>query len=65
MEGRRVRKSGRGQSNQTLLPLRARRLSNTISCWYCDLKFSMLNEPLFLFGRRHSRYRFLLCSLFD
>nr|GMC82152.1 membrane-bound transcription factor site-2 protease homolog isoform X1 [Ipomoea batatas] len=56
MEGRRVRRSGRGQSNQTLLPLRARRLSNTISCWYCDFKFSMLNEPLFLFGRRHSRY---------
>nr|GMC57248.1 membrane-bound transcription factor site-2 protease homolog isoform X1 [Ipomoea batatas] len=52
-----MRRSGRGQSNQTLLPLRAaRRLSNTISCWYCDFKFSMLNEPLFLFGRRYSRY---------
>ncbi|XP_031107712.1 membrane-bound transcription factor site-2 protease homolog [Ipomoea triloba] len=57
MEGRRMRRSGRGQSNQTVLPLRAaRRLSNTISCWYCDFKFSMLNEPLFLFGRRYSRY---------
>nr|GMC67487.1 membrane-bound transcription factor site-2 protease homolog isoform X1 [Ipomoea batatas] len=54
-----MRRSGRGQSNQTLLPLRApRRLSNTISCWYCDFKFSMLNEPLFLFGRRYSRYRY-------
>ncbi|KAA8537145.1 hypothetical protein F0562_029629 [Nyssa sinensis] len=54
MEGRRLRRFGRGQS-QTLLPLRVRRLSNTISCWYCDFKISALNEPLFRFGRRHAR----------
>ncbi|VFQ64275.1 unnamed protein product [Cuscuta campestris] len=56
MEGRRTRRSRGGQSNETLLPLRAHRLSNTISCWYCDFKFSLWNEPLFVFGRRYSRY---------
>ncbi|XP_012075584.1 membrane-bound transcription factor site-2 protease homolog isoform X2 [Jatropha curcas] len=60
MEGRRVRRFGRGQTN-TLLPLqtsetRTRRLSNTISCLYCDYKFSVLNGPLFRFGRKHARF---------
>ncbi|CAI9788039.1 unnamed protein product [Fraxinus pennsylvanica] len=56
MEWRRGR---RGRSNQTFLPLRTTaptHFSNTVSCWYCDLKFLALNEPLFRFGRRHSRY---------
>lgn len=55
MEGRRVRRFGRGQ-NHTLLPLRVRHLTNTVSCWYCDFKSSALNDPLFRFGRRHSRF---------
>ncbi|KAJ8574344.1 hypothetical protein K7X08_026149 [Anisodus acutangulus] len=56
MEGRRIRRFGRWGSNQTtLLPVRVNRLSNTISCWYCDCKSSILNEPLFRFGRRYSR----------
>ncbi|KAL7089795.1 hypothetical protein ACP275_13G205000 [Erythranthe tilingii] len=43
-------------SDQTLLPLRPiKQFSGTVSCWYCDFKFSALNEPLFRFGRRHSR----------
>ncbi|EYU38181.1 hypothetical protein MIMGU_mgv1a026360mg, partial [Erythranthe guttata] len=42
--------------DQTLLPLRRiKQFSGTVSCWYCDFKFSALNEPLFRFGRRHSR----------
>ncbi|KAL6505461.1 hypothetical protein OROHE_022840 [Orobanche hederae] len=42
---------------RTLLPLRhARQLSRSVSCWYCDVKFIAFNEPLFRFGRRHSRY---------
>ncbi|KAG8373760.1 hypothetical protein BUALT_Bualt11G0058700 [Buddleja alternifolia] len=50
-------RGGRRRSNQTLLPLRStNQLSNNVSCWYCDFKFSVLNEPLFHFGRRHSRY---------
>ncbi|KAL2484383.1 Peptidase M50 family protein [Forsythia ovata] len=54
MEWRRGR---RGRSNQTFLPLRTTtHFSNTVSCWYCDFKFLSLNEPLFRFGRRHSRY---------
>ncbi|PHT59417.1 hypothetical protein CQW23_01780 [Capsicum baccatum] len=56
MEGRRVRRFGRWRSNQTLLPVRVNRLSNIISCWYCDCKSSILNEPLFRFGRRYSRF---------
>ncbi|KAL8513343.1 hypothetical protein ACS0TY_019519 [Phlomoides rotata] len=48
---------GRRGGRQTLLPLRSiRQLSNTVSCWYCDFKFMAFNEPLFRFGRRHSRY---------
>ncbi|KAK9268079.1 hypothetical protein L1049_010518 [Liquidambar formosana] len=50
MEGRRGRRL-----SQTLLPLHARRLSNTISCWYCDFKISAFNQPIFRFGRRHVR----------
>ncbi|KAK4384068.1 Membrane-bound transcription factor site-2 protease [Sesamum angolense] len=55
MEGRR---RGRRGSARTLLPMRSatRPLSSTVSCWYCDFKFSALNEPLFRFGRRFSRY---------
>ncbi|KAG5630974.1 hypothetical protein H5410_002691 [Solanum commersonii] len=48
MEGRRVRRFGKWRSNQTLLPVRVNRLSNAVSCWYCDCKSSILNEPLFL-----------------
>ncbi|KAJ4982339.1 hypothetical protein NE237_033176 [Protea cynaroides] len=51
--GRRGRRSGRVQ---TLLPLRAtNRLTNTISFWYCDLKITAFNEPLFYFGRKYAR----------
>ncbi|XP_049348528.1 membrane-bound transcription factor site-2 protease homolog [Solanum verrucosum] len=56
MEGRRVRRFGKWRSNQTLLPVRVNRLSNAVSCWYCDCKSSILNEPLFRFGRRYSRF---------
>ncbi|XVF06027.1 hypothetical protein REPUB_Repub06bG0012700 [Reevesia pubescens] len=28
--------------------------ANAISCWYCDLKISALNEPIFRFGRNHA-----------
>ncbi|XP_062161299.1 membrane-bound transcription factor site-2 protease homolog isoform X4 [Alnus glutinosa] len=64
MEGRRVRRFGRGRTRsqaRSLLPLRTAaitstaNLSNTISCWFCDYKISALNEPLFRFGRRHAR----------
>ncbi|XP_071921200.1 uncharacterized protein [Coffea arabica] len=56
MEGRRIRRFGRGsQSSRTLLPLRLTRLTNAVSCWYCDFKTSVLNEPLYRYGRRHSR----------
>ncbi|KAK1368013.1 Endopeptidase S2P [Heracleum sosnowskyi] len=56
MEGRRFRRFSRSNHNQTVLPLRVRHLSNTVSCWYCDFKSSALNDPLFHFGRRYSRY---------
>ncbi|KAL6543622.1 hypothetical protein OROGR_010119 [Orobanche gracilis] len=47
----------RQRGRRTLLPLRhARQLSRSVSCWYCDVKFIAFNEPLFRFGRRHSRY---------
>ncbi|XP_059437142.1 membrane-bound transcription factor site-2 protease homolog isoform X1 [Corylus avellana] len=60
MEGRRVRRFGRGRTRsqaRSPLPLRitTTNLSNTISCWFCDYKISALNEPLFRFGRRHAR----------
>ncbi|KAI5650375.1 hypothetical protein M9H77_36380 [Catharanthus roseus] len=57
MDGRRLRRFGRGrQANKDLLPVRLTRLSNTVSCWYCDFKSAVLNEPLFRFGRRYSRF---------
>lgn len=56
MEGGRFRRFSRSNHNQTVLPLRVRHLSNTVSCWYCDFKSSALNDPLFHFGRRYSRY---------
>ncbi|XP_035544033.1 membrane-bound transcription factor site-2 protease homolog isoform X2 [Juglans regia] len=64
MEGRRVRRFGRARTRSqtpSLLPFRTTtvattpNLSNTISCWYCDYKISILNQPLFRFGRRHAR----------
>ncbi|KAL7210945.1 hypothetical protein ACSBR2_013930 [Camellia fascicularis] len=55
MEGRRVRRFGRVQT-RTLLPLHIKRLSNTVSCWYCDVKTSAFNDPLFRLGRTYSRY---------
>ncbi|CAL1402612.1 unnamed protein product [Linum trigynum] len=57
---RRFRRFGRGRNQpHTLLPLRSesrsRPLSHTVSCWYCDYKFSALNGVLFGFGRRYSK----------
>ncbi|XP_024989341.1 uncharacterized protein LOC112523871 [Cynara cardunculus var. scolymus] len=50
------RRPGGGTSQRTLLPLRhVSHLSNSISCWYCDFKSSVFNEPLFRFGRKYSR----------
>ncbi|XAR56188.1 S2P endopeptidase [Bertholletia excelsa] len=55
MEWRRPRRIRRGQS-RTLLPSRVTRLSNTVSCWYCDFKTSAFNQLLFRFGRRYARF---------
>ncbi|XP_021764412.1 membrane-bound transcription factor site-2 protease homolog [Chenopodium quinoa] len=55
MEGRRFRRQSRVRAH-TLLPLRSTRLSNTISCWYCDLKISRFNEPIYQFGQKYARY---------
>ncbi|XP_074283982.1 membrane-bound transcription factor site-2 protease homolog isoform X2 [Silene latifolia] len=55
MEGRRIRRQSRTRA-QTLLPLRSTRLSNTLSCWYCDLKMTCLNKPLYHFGQKHARF---------
>uniref|UniRef100_A0A803MFL9 Uncharacterized protein n=1 Tax=Chenopodium quinoa TaxID=63459 RepID=A0A803MFL9_CHEQI len=55
MEGRRFRRQARIRAH-TLLPLRSTRLSNTISCWYCDLKISRFNEPIYQFGQKYARY---------
>ncbi|XP_068666046.1 membrane-bound transcription factor site-2 protease homolog [Aristolochia californica] len=52
MAGRRARR----RRSQTLLPLSSTRLSHSISCWYCDFKISVFNEPLFFFGRRNTRF---------
>ncbi|XP_074334899.1 membrane-bound transcription factor site-2 protease homolog isoform X2 [Apium graveolens] len=42
MEGRRFRRfSRRSHTNQTLLPLRVTHLSNTVSCWYLRVWFSV------------------------
>ncbi|XP_043702231.1 membrane-bound transcription factor site-2 protease homolog isoform X2 [Telopea speciosissima] len=51
------RRGRRSMRVHTLLPLRpTHRLRNTISFWYCDLKITALNEPLFYFGRKYARY---------
>ncbi|KAK9989550.1 hypothetical protein SO802_029789 [Lithocarpus litseifolius] len=64
MEGRRMRRFGRGVHSNTrshspsLLPLHTTpnpNISNSISCWYCDYKITALNQPLFRFGRRYAR----------
>ncbi|GMH02414.1 hypothetical protein Nepgr_004253 [Nepenthes gracilis] len=56
MEARRLRRFARAHAH-TLLPLRSRqRISNTISCWYCDLKISALNESIYIFGQKHARF---------
>ncbi|CAO2818922.1 unnamed protein product [Amaranthus hypochondriacus] len=55
MEGRRFRRQPRTRT-QTLLPLRSTRLSNTISCWYCDFKISRFNESIYQFGQKYARY---------
>ncbi|XP_047308011.1 membrane-bound transcription factor site-2 protease homolog [Impatiens glandulifera] len=55
MEGRRQRRFGRGQK-RNLLPIRYTNLSNTISCWYCDFKISLLNQPLYNLGQRYPRF---------
>ncbi|KAK1412720.1 hypothetical protein QVD17_34190 [Tagetes erecta] len=56
--GRRpVRRPGGGTPSRSLLPLRrVSRFSNSISCWYCDFKTEVFNEPLFQFGRKHFRW---------
>lgn len=51
MEGRRGRRR-----KHTLLPLRSSRVSNTISCYYCDFKIYVLNKPLYSFGQRYARW---------
>ncbi|XP_052201792.1 membrane-bound transcription factor site-2 protease homolog isoform X2 [Diospyros lotus] len=58
MEGPRARRIWRQRQrrNGTLLPLHIRRLSSTVSCWFCDFKTSVFNEPLFLVGRRNARF---------
>ncbi|OMP03296.1 Sterol-regulatory element binding proteins intramembrane protease [Corchorus olitorius] len=30
--------------------------ANAFSCWYCDLKISVFNEPLFRFGRKYAPF---------
>ncbi|KAL9660806.1 hypothetical protein QQ045_025624 [Rhodiola kirilowii] len=51
MEGRRGKRR-----RLTLLPLRSSRVSNTISCYYCDFKIYAFNQPLFRFGRRYAKW---------
>ncbi|KAI7738236.1 hypothetical protein M8C21_009767 [Ambrosia artemisiifolia] len=56
--GRRpIRRPNTSAPSRTLLPLhRSPHLSNSISCWYCDFKTSVFNEPIFHFGRKHFRW---------
>ncbi|EEF29670.1 protease m50 membrane-bound transcription factor site 2 protease, putative [Ricinus communis] len=59
-EERRFRRFGRAQRHR-LLPLQTSetgipRLSNTISCWFCDYKITAFNSQLFRIGRRHARF---------
>ncbi|KAL5578368.1 hypothetical protein UlMin_020067 [Ulmus minor] len=54
MEGRRVRRFGiergrRRRERQLHSPL-----SNTFSCFFCDFKFTSLNQSLFHFGTKHA-----------
>ncbi|XP_076895136.1 membrane-bound transcription factor site-2 protease homolog [Bidens hawaiensis] len=52
-----LRRAGGGTPSRSLLPLRrTSHLTNSISCWYCDFKTSVFNEPLFHFGRKHYRW---------
>ncbi|GLT67245.1 hypothetical protein SLA2020_395660 [Shorea laevis] len=58
MEGRRLRRYGRGHA-RSLLPLRSSPSpspNNTLSCCYCDLKVYVFNDPLFRFGRKHAAF---------
>lgn len=51
------RRSGGGIRPRNLLPLRrVSHLSNSISCWYCDFKTSVFNEPIFHFGQKYFRW---------
>ncbi|CAJ2636118.1 unnamed protein product [Trifolium pratense] len=62
METRRIRRFVNHQRrNNTLLPLHtpsssSNHLSNTISFFYCDYKFTSFNKPLFNFGRKYSNF---------
>jgi S2P endopeptidase len=63
METRRVRRfvSHHQRRNNTLLPLQSlssssNHLSNTISFFYCDYKFTFFNKPLFNFGRKYAKF---------
>ncbi|WJX87609.1 S2P endopeptidase [Trifolium repens] len=63
METRRVRRfvSHNQRRNNTLLPLQSpssssNHLSNTISFFYCDYKFTSFNKPLFNFGRKYAKF---------
>ncbi|KAL9239672.1 hypothetical protein vseg_013974 [Gypsophila vaccaria] len=55
MEGRRYRRQGR-RRGETLLPLRSTNFTNTLSCWYCDLKITRFNEPIYKFGQHYNRF---------
>ncbi|XP_071735509.1 membrane-bound transcription factor site-2 protease homolog [Rutidosis leptorrhynchoides] len=57
------RPTRRSTPPHTILPLRrisssssSSHLSNSISCWYCDFKTSVFNQPLFHFGQNYSRW---------
>ncbi|XP_012573793.1 membrane-bound transcription factor site-2 protease homolog isoform X2 [Cicer arietinum] len=66
VETRRIRRFVNQQiRSNNLLPLHApssssssssSQLSNTISFWYCDYKFSSFNKHLYHFGRRHANF---------
>ncbi|WVZ22846.1 hypothetical protein V8G54_001390, partial [Vigna mungo] len=64
VEGRRIRRYvPQRLSRRRLLPLHSSsssssssNISNTVSCCYCDYKVSSFNTPLFLLGRRYSRF---------
>ncbi|XP_047172555.1 membrane-bound transcription factor site-2 protease homolog isoform X1 [Vigna umbellata] len=62
VEGRRIRRFvPQRLSRRRLLPLHSSsssssNISNTVSCCYCDYKISSFNIPLFLLGRRYSRF---------